>query len=80
MTGIYVSSLSDTSSEGEKTPPVLSQPGAQGFTLSPSLLTHLLAMHRDQVVPVVNQEKGLILYQPRQETREEPMDVDDFTS
>jgi hypothetical protein len=70
--GVVVTSLSDTESEGSSTdvssspkPSDLNQPGSQGFTLSPSLLTHLLNTQRDQfATPLPQQEKGLILYRP----------------
>jgi hypothetical protein len=70
--GIVVTSLSDTESEasisGSPTPlehSDLNQPGSQGFTLSPSLLTHLLNSQREHFsVPHKSQEKGLILYRP----------------
>lgn len=71
-TGVVVTSLSDTESEDSSTessssrkPIDLNQPGAQGFTLSPSLLTHLLNTQRGQFAPPPpHQEKGLILYRP----------------
>jgi hypothetical protein len=75
--GIVITALSPTSSRSSspETSPSrnLSQPGEQGFTLSPSLLTHLLAAQRehwnksdisnlnfDQPKP----ETGLVLYRP----------------
>lgn len=44
----------------------LSQPGEQGFTLNPSLLTHLLNSQRDNIhLPAYPpQERGLVLYRP----------------
>lgn len=45
----------------------LSQPGVQGFTISPSLLTHILNAQRSQTVPgpySVHPERGLVLYRP----------------
>jgi hypothetical protein len=69
--GIVVTSLSDTESEDSSTEPTsthksnkLDQPGEQGFTLSPSLLTHLLNTQRDKFTTMPPQEKGLILYRP----------------
>lgn len=69
-----MTSLSDTESEAStsrsSSPPPrreFSQPGTQGFTLSPSLLTHLLATQRDHLKHPFNQspaEKGLVLYRP----------------
>jgi hypothetical protein len=71
-TGIVVTSLSDSESEApssRSTSPRrardLNQPGHQGFTLSPSLLTHLLATQKncfDFSQPP--REKGLVLYRP----------------
>lgn len=46
----------------------LTQPGLQGFTLSPSLLTHLLSTQRDNLTASqmasmgLSGEKGLVLY------------------
>lgn len=72
MSGIVVTSLSDSESEApssRSTSPRrahdLNQPGHQGFTLSPSLLTHLLATQKNcfdfsQPPP----ERGLVLYRP----------------
>lgn len=47
----------------------LSQPGTQGFTISPSLLTHILNAQRDQFGTQPNfsvepAERGLVLYRP----------------
>jgi hypothetical protein len=46
----------------------LSQPGSQGFTISPSLLTHILNAQREQLPFDVNAhtapERGLVLYRP----------------
>jgi len=45
----------------------LSQPGSQGFTISPSLLTHILNAQRDQfnhTPEYPSQERGLVLYRP----------------
>ncbi|KLT38657.1 hypothetical protein CC85DRAFT_305770 [Cutaneotrichosporon oleaginosum] len=44
----------------------LTQPGADGFTISPSLLTHLMAAQSDQFTPAYNAvpERGLVLYRP----------------
>ncbi|TXT10792.1 hypothetical protein VHUM_02297 [Vanrija humicola] len=47
----------------------LSQPGASGFTISPSLLTHIINAQRDQIVgggfqDSPSQERGLVLYRP----------------
>ena len=70
MLGIVITSLGSSDSElspeprspSPNTKRFLSQPGAQGFTLSPSLLTHLLSS-RDQILrPPV--EKGMVLYRP----------------
>jgi hypothetical protein len=68
---VVVTSLSDTESEDSSTESIssskrsdLKQPGAQGFTLSPSLLTHLLNSQRNHFAPTPHQEKGLILYRP----------------
>ncbi|ORX39368.1 hypothetical protein BD324DRAFT_649444 [Kockovaella imperatae] len=65
---IIITSLGSSDSEvsPESTPSpetrrrYLSQPGAQGFTLSPSLLTHLL--NSSQSLPRPPAEKGLVLY------------------
>jgi hypothetical protein len=71
LAGVVVTSLSDTESEDSSTESIssskrsdLKQPGAQGFTLSPSLLTHLLNSQRNHFAPTPHQEKGLILYRP----------------
>lgn len=74
VVGVVVTSLSDTESEASTSrsasPPArreFSQPGTQGFTLSPSLLTHLLATQRDHLRhPLAHPtpEKGLVLYRP----------------
>lgn len=45
----------------------LSQPGAHGFTISPSLLTHIINAQRNQSVQtpyVPGGERGLVLYRP----------------
>jgi hypothetical protein len=44
----------------------LTQPGADGFTISPSLLTHLMAAQSDDFRPAYNAvpERGLVLYRP----------------
>lgn len=43
----------------------LSQPGSQGFTLHPSLLTHLLNTQRDNLHPMpLPKEQSLVLYRP----------------
>ncbi|KAL7424469.1 hypothetical protein Q5752_000153 [Cryptotrichosporon argae] len=42
----------------------LAQPGQQGFTISPSLLTHIMNAQRDQLIPAPSAEKGLVLYRP----------------
>lgn len=45
----------------------LAQPGHQGFTISPSLLTHILNAQRDQFAnshPQTGPERGLVLYRP----------------
>ncbi|KAL1408746.1 hypothetical protein Q8F55_005559 [Vanrija albida] len=47
----------------------LSQPGTSGFTISPSLLTHIINAQRDQIVgggfqDSPSQERGLVLYRP----------------
>lgn len=62
---------SETSSDSRSTSPQprreFSQPGDQGFTLHPSLLTHLLANQRDHLATHLNAsapEKGLVLYRP----------------
>lgn len=74
LPGIIVTSLSDTESEASSSrtaspPPSrdFSQPGSQGFTLSPSFLTHLLATQRHSLKRPLHQqgvEKGLVLYRP----------------
>ena len=71
LAGVVVTSLSDTESEDSSSESIsssqrsdLNQPGAQGFTLSPSLLTHLLNSQRNHFAPTPHQEKGLILYRP----------------
>jgi hypothetical protein len=72
--GIVITSLGSDSSRspspdlGELSPETrrrLSQPGAQGFTLSPSLLTHLLNVRPDQLPhPSKQIENSLVLYRP----------------
>ena len=75
--GIVITSLEDTPSptsshvsleDDSPTRRQLEQPGLQGFTLSPSLLTHLLKAQKDNLhpfpFPAAQQEKGLVLYQP----------------
>lgn len=47
----------------------LTQPGTSGFTISPSLLTHIINAQRDQIVgggfqDSPSQERGLVLYRP----------------
>lgn len=46
----------------------LAQPGQDGFTISPSLLTHLMAAQSDPFRPDLaynaNPERGLVLYRP----------------
>lgn len=71
LPGIVVTSLSDTESENSSTESTtphkssnLNQPGEQGFTLSPSLLTHLLNTQRERFTTLPPQEKGLVLYRP----------------
>ena len=71
LAGVVVTSLSDTDSEVSSSDVPsspkcsdLNQPGLQGFTLSPSLLTHLLNSQRDRFAPTRQQERGLILYRP----------------
>lgn len=75
MVGIIYTRLSESpsrSSERERSssPPVqLSQPGTNGFTISPSMLTRLLAATKDSSIPFPTQfpqqrEMGLVLYRP----------------
>ncbi|ODN73420.1 hypothetical protein L202_07945 [Cryptococcus amylolentus CBS 6039] len=78
---IVITSLSDSDSRSSRSPSPevpevelaqgrLSQPGEHGFTLSPSLLTHLMRARRDYdfQVPLSellrNNERGLTLYRP----------------
>ncbi|WWC72151.1 uncharacterized protein I206_106111 [Kwoniella pini CBS 10737] len=75
---IVITSLSDSSSSvGSSRSPspephesqerLLSQPGMQGFTLSPSLLTHLLKSQRHHLRDNLNMtqaENSLVLYRP----------------
>jgi hypothetical protein len=73
ITSISPSSSRSTSPDGSSSRN-LSQPGEQGFTLSPSLLTHLLAAQREHwssygTTPnlsfdIPNRERGLVLYRP----------------
>jgi hypothetical protein len=43
----------------------LTQPGNQGFTISPSLLTHIINARREQFAPDHPvPERGLVLYRP----------------
>ena len=74
--GIVITSLGSSSSSrssssdrsSAQSPRHITQPGSQGFTLSPSFLTHLLAAQRDQfgVDPLGGRkrEQGLILWRP----------------
>ncbi|OCF77458.1 hypothetical protein I204_01446 [Kwoniella mangroviensis CBS 8886] len=74
---IIITSLSDASSSRESSRSAspeptaddvrnLSQPGMRGFTISPSLLTHLLKTQRDQLSgrKVSPNSNSLILYRP----------------
>ncbi|KAK8870121.1 hypothetical protein IAR55_000691 [Kwoniella newhampshirensis] len=71
---IVITALSDSSRSSSRSPSPdsiesqLSQPGSQGFTLSPSLLTHLLKTQRDKfngpLGDMLKNEKSLILYRP----------------
>ncbi|WVQ74373.1 hypothetical protein IAR50_003973 [Cryptococcus sp. DSM 104548] len=77
---IVITSLSDSDSRSSRSPSPefdlaegqgrLSQPGEHGFTLSPSLLTHLMKARRDYdfQVPLSellkNNERGLTVYRP----------------
>ncbi|WVW86320.1 hypothetical protein I302_108362 [Kwoniella bestiolae CBS 10118] len=68
---IVITSLSDTSSsrDSRSASPeddrYLSQPGMKGFTISPSLLTHLLKTQRDQfAVKDLPPNNSLVLYRP----------------
>ena len=67
--GIVITSIGSPTSSRESSPDhsrYLSQPGNKGFTISPSLLTHLLNSQReglDMPFPM-NGEKGLVLYRP----------------
>jgi len=68
MTGIVITSLGSSDSSQSSSPSSspqrhLSQPGAQGFTLSPSLLTHLLSAHHT-AHPSLPTPKELVLYRP----------------
>ena len=67
--GIVITSLgspsSSRSTSSERSSRHLTQPGYQGFTLSPSFLTHLLAAQRDQCDPRGSPSKSLTLYRPR---------------
>jgi hypothetical protein len=63
---VVVTSLSDTESEDSSTESIssskrsdLNQPGAQGFTLSPSLLTHLLNSQRNHFAPTPYKPLGI---------------------
>lgn len=67
--GIVVTSLSSSressvDSRASDKPIHLAQPGLQGFTISPSLLTRLLAEHRNRVDPNLPPEKALVPYKP----------------
>ncbi|WWD15585.1 hypothetical protein CI109_100007 [Kwoniella shandongensis] len=71
---IVITALSDSSRSSSRSPSPdsienhLSQPGSQGFTLSPSLLTHLLKTQRDKLNgplgDMLKNDKSLILYKP----------------
>ncbi|WRT70091.1 uncharacterized protein IL334_007085 [Kwoniella shivajii] len=75
---IVITCLSDTSSsrassrspspeEKDIEESYLSQPGMQGFTLSPSLLTHLLKTQRDRLnakFPHTGDQSSLVVYRP----------------
>jgi hypothetical protein len=69
--GIIITSIGSpdsSASERSLSPEVedkrLAQPGANGFTLNPSLLTHLLSRHDDLALPFQPKERGLVLYKP----------------
>ena len=65
-------SSSSSSRSRSQSPPrrFLNQPGSQGFTLSPSLLTHLLNARKDDLRAyglghlASKHDKGLVLYKP----------------
>lgn len=66
-TGIVITSLgspnsSQSSSRSTSPQRHLSQPGAQGFTLSPSLLTHLLNSHRNTHTAAPAGPRDLVVY------------------
>lgn len=42
----------------------LAQPGDSGFTISPSLLTHIIGAQQENMLPSMPKERGLILYRP----------------
>lgn len=73
--GIVITSLSSSPSSSRSSSPEntsqhrnLTQPGEQGFTLSPSLLTHLLGKQSWDKMPPLSghspDQKGLVLYRP----------------
>lgn len=71
-----ITSLSDSDSRSSRSPSpetegrYLSQPGEQGFTISPSLLTHVMNVHRNGDLKgplqdlLKNNQKSLTLYRP----------------
>ncbi|OWZ35541.1 hypothetical protein C356_05049 [Cryptococcus neoformans c45] len=73
---IVITSLSDSDSRSSRSPSpetegrYFSQPGEQGFTISPSLLTHLMNVHRNGDLKgplqdlLKNNQKSLTLYRP----------------
>lgn len=73
---IVITSLGSSPSTSRSTSPdrssvsedrqLFSQPGDRGFTLNPSLLTHLLQSQRTNLsmAPDLPQERGLVLYRP----------------
>ncbi|KIR24740.1 hypothetical protein I309_06436 [Cryptococcus deuterogattii LA55] len=73
---IVITSLSDSDSRSSRSPSpetdsrYLSQPGEQGFTISPSLLTHLMNAQRNNDLKgplqdlLKNNQKSLTLYRP----------------
>lgn len=71
--GIVYTALSASSSRSSSPDPKsasavqLSQPGDNGFTISPSMLTRLLAAHNHPAIPPLfplNREMGMVLYRP----------------
>lgn len=64
VTSLSSSRDSSVDSRASDKPIHLAQPGLQGFTISPSLLTRLLAEHRNRIDPNLPPEKALVPYKP----------------